>query len=184
MSENLPKVNLGAPNEEGNYRYPDGSKIWLRDGKWRACWADGTPLRGEDPKCGVEVDWKFDTAEEAARCLLDNGEGPGCKQLKPVEAKQADPLEPTHALVILLDEHASELGLEDNQVLLFTSEGAATKWAVDRIVEKCSQWARKGDRVVYGFPVLIDEFESDEDALDVYQWGLSLIEYFHVVRVG
>jgi hypothetical protein len=97
---------------------------------------------------------------------------------------KTDSLKATHALVILLHEHESELGFEDNQVLLFTSQEAAQKWAVDRITEKCSQWKRDGSRIVYGVPVEVDDYKTDEEALDAYQCGLESMEYFHVVEIG
>ncbi|HEY0983535.1 hypothetical protein [Schlesneria sp.] len=71
-----PSFALGVPDAAGDYRYPDGSAIWKVDGCWVARWADHTPLRGCSPETGMEVDWIFETAEEAARRLYENGEGP------------------------------------------------------------------------------------------------------------
>jgi hypothetical protein len=56
----------------------------------------------------------------------------------------------THALVILC--MGEELGFDADaghqQVLLFSSESAAQKWAVDRIVEFDLDWKRSGEFVV------------------------------------
>lgn len=72
---------LPTPGENGGfpaYRYADGSAIYRYEGcpGWRAHWADRTPLRGEDPRTGQEVDWYFKTAAQAAVALLEGGEGP------------------------------------------------------------------------------------------------------------
>lgn len=62
-----------------SYLWRDGAVICPSGvrGTWKAYWADRTPLRGEDPQTGEEVDWFFKSAEEAAQALFDGGEGPG-----------------------------------------------------------------------------------------------------------
>lgn len=54
-------------------RYEDGAAIWYSEHArmWKARWADGTPLCGDND----EVSY-FATCEEAARCLVEGGEGP------------------------------------------------------------------------------------------------------------
>jgi len=55
-------------------RYADGCRIWPSTaikGKWMACWADRTPLRGDNDETSY-----FASAEEAAAALAEGGEGP------------------------------------------------------------------------------------------------------------
>lgn len=77
------KIPSLLPDQEndgkGNlsYRYKDGCGIWLCPGfsGWKAHWRDRVPLRGEG-RDGTEVDWSFETAEQAAFALWEGGEGP------------------------------------------------------------------------------------------------------------
>lgn len=71
---------LGPPDENGNYRYPDGSAIWRTErGKWIAKWADGTMMQGCDEETGMECVWHFESPEDALVPLRDNEEGPFAK---------------------------------------------------------------------------------------------------------
>lgn len=62
------------PNLE---RFDDGSAVWQTEhGKWKAWWTDGTPLRGQSPETGMEVDWFFDSKQAAIDSLAAGGAGP------------------------------------------------------------------------------------------------------------
>jgi hypothetical protein len=81
----MAEVKLPAPDVRRVY--PDGAKIWRcqspLEKKWKACWADGTPLRGDNDEVSF-----FDSAEEAAAALAEGGEGPAAADR--VEAEQAE----------------------------------------------------------------------------------------------
>lgn len=83
---------LPQPDMRGRYRFGDGCIVAhphtitlnfrtmrgtvdpqsvFNSEKWIACWADGTPLRGDNDEISY-----FDTAQEAATALSLGGEGP------------------------------------------------------------------------------------------------------------
>lgn len=64
---------LPDPDADGEYCYPDGSRIFLLDScdSWAVTWADGSFLRGDHDQVST-----FRTALDAAKCLANGGEGP------------------------------------------------------------------------------------------------------------
>lgn len=59
--------------------FADGSSVcpheWI-EGRWVAWWPKSVPLRGEDPRTGLEVDWAFTSRDEALDALGEGGCGP------------------------------------------------------------------------------------------------------------
>ena len=88
---------MPPPQVDGSYRWSDGAAVYQahnvknQDGspKWRAHWADRTPLRG-DERGGEGISY-FPTAVDAAYVLWHEGEGPGAERPRPADATPVSP---------------------------------------------------------------------------------------------
>lgn len=67
---------MPAPDSDGTYTVGNGCRIYPAfdsPGKWGACWSNRVPLRGECLQTGQEVNWLFNSAEEAFHAIVDGG---------------------------------------------------------------------------------------------------------------
>ena len=84
----------------------------------------------------------------------------------------------SHALVVFL--HDGQLGFDKHCVILFSSEADAMEFVIARL-SHYGEVHREND-VIFSSDRL-ERFESKEAALEAYQDGLGISEYFHLVAV-